>query len=55
MVLVTTNLPVLGMDAGHPYARLCKALPDHVTDRAHIIETDSDSNRFRRTNTSSVA
>src|SRR5215210_7885021 len=30
-------------------ARLCKALLDRVTDRAHIIETGSDSYRFKRT------
>src|SRR5262249_14938921 len=30
-------------------ARLCKALLDRITDRAHIIGTGSDSYRFRRT------
>ena len=30
-------------------ARLCKALLDRITDRAHIIETGTDSYRFRRT------
>ena len=30
-------------------ARLCKALLDRITDRAHIIETGDDSYRFRRT------
>ena len=30
-------------------ARLCKALLDRVTDRAHIIETGTESYRFRRT------
>jgi len=29
--------------------RLCKALLDRITDRAHIIETGTDSYRFRRT------
>jgi hypothetical protein len=32
-----------------PNARLCKALLDRITDRAHIIETCADSYRFRRT------
>lgn len=32
-----------------PNARLCKALLDRITDRAHIIETGADSFRFRRT------
>jgi len=30
-------------------ARLCKALLDRITDPAHIIETGSESYRFRRT------
>ncbi len=29
--------------------RLCKALLDRITDRAHIIETGTESYRFRRT------
>ena len=32
-----------------PNARLCKALIDRITDRAHIIETGAESYRFRRT------
>src|ERR1700733_3684173 len=32
-----------------PNARLCKALLDRITDRAHIVETGTDSYRFRRT------
>ena len=32
-----------------PNTRLCKALPDRITDRARIIETGSESYRFRRT------
>jgi hypothetical protein len=32
-----------------PNARLCKAMLDRLTDRAHIIETGTDSFRFRRT------
>jgi IstB-like ATP binding protein len=30
-------------------ARLCKAVLDRLTDQAHIIETGSESYRFRRT------
>ena len=29
--------------------RLCKALLDRVTDQAHILETGTESYRFRRT------
>ena len=29
--------------------RLCKALIDRLTDRAHIVTTGTDSYRFRRT------
>jgi DNA replication protein DnaC len=32
-----------------PNARLCKALLDRITDRAHIIETGTESYRFKRT------
>ena len=32
-----------------PNARLCKALLDRLTDRAHIIETGTELFRFRRT------
>ena len=32
-----------------PNARLCKAMVDRLTDRAHIIETGTESYRFRRT------
>jgi len=32
-----------------PNARLCKAMLDRLTDQAHIIETGSESYRFRRT------
>ena len=37
------------MDKVFTNARLCKALLDRLTDRAHIIETGSESFRFRRT------
>lgn len=48
-VLLTTNLPFSEWTQVIPNARLCKALLDRVTDRAHIIETGSESYRFRRT------
>jgi hypothetical protein len=32
-----------------PSPRLCKAVLDRITDRAHIIETGTKSYRFRRT------
>ena len=48
-VLMTTNLPFSEWTQVIPNSRLCKALLDRVTDRAHIIETGSESYRFRRT------
>jgi DNA replication protein DnaC len=47
-VMLTTNLPFSKWPQVIPNSRLCKALVDRVTDRAHIIETGSDSYRFRR-------
>jgi IstB-like ATP binding protein len=46
--IMTTNLPFSEWTQVIPNARLCKALLDRITDRAHIIETGSDSYRFRR-------
>ena len=48
-VIVTSNLPFSEWTQVIPNARLCKALLDRITDRAHIIETGTDSYRFRRT------
>jgi DNA replication protein DnaC len=48
-VIVTTNLPFSEWTQVIPNARLCKALLDRVTDRAQIIETGTESYRFRRT------
>jgi DNA replication protein DnaC len=48
-VIVTTNLPFSEWTQVIPNARLCKALLDRITDRAHIIETGNESYRFRRT------
>lgn len=48
-VIVTTNLPFSEWTTMIPNARLCKAMIDRLTDRAHIIETGTESYRFRRT------
>jgi DNA replication protein DnaC len=48
-VMITTNLPFSEWTKVFTNARLCKALLDRLTDRAHIIETGSESYRFRRT------
>jgi len=48
-VILTTNLPFSEWTQVFPNPRLCKALLDRVTDRAHIIETGTESYRFRRT------
>ncbi|MFO1349914.1 MAG: IS21-like element helper ATPase IstB [Gammaproteobacteria bacterium] len=47
--IVTTNLPFSEWTQVFPNARLCKALLDRLTDRAHIIETGTESYRFKRT------
>ena len=48
-LIVTTNLPFSEWTMVFPNPRLCKALLDRVTDRAHIVETGIESFRFRRT------
>ena len=48
-LIVTTNLPFSEWTSVFPNPRLCKALLDRITDRAHIIDTGSESFRFRRT------
>jgi DNA replication protein DnaC len=48
-VIITTNLPFSEWTTMIPNARLCKAMLDRLTDRAHIIETGTESYRFRRT------
>jgi DNA replication protein DnaC len=48
-VILTTNLPFSEWTQVIPNARLCKALLDRITARAHILETGSESYRFRRT------
>ena len=49
MADLTTNLPFSEWTQVFPNVRLCKALLDRITDRAHIIETGAESYRFRRT------
>jgi len=48
-LIVTTNLRFSEWTTVFPNPRLCKALLDRITDRAHIIETGTESFRFRRT------
>ena len=48
-VILTTNLPFSEWTQVLPNARLCKALLDRITDHAQIIETGTESYRFRRT------
>lgn len=48
-LIVTTNLPFSEWGQVFPNPRLCKAVLDRVTDRAHIIEAGNTSYRFRRT------
>ena len=47
--IITTNLPFSEWTQVFPSARLCKALLDRITDRAHVIDTGADSYRFKRT------
>jgi len=49
VVLLTTKEPFSEWTQVIPNARLCKALLDRITDRAHSIETGTESYRFRRT------
>jgi DNA replication protein DnaC len=48
-IVVTTNLPFSEWTTVFPNPRLCKALLDRITDRAHIIETGTESCRLRGT------
>ena len=47
-IMMTTNLPFSEWTQVFTNARLCKALLDRLTDRAHIIETGTESYRFKR-------
>ncbi len=46
--VITTNLPFSEWTQVFTNARLCKALLDRLTDQAHILETGTESYRFRR-------
>ena len=48
-LVITTNLPFSEWTQVFTNVRLCKALLDRVTDQAHILETGTESYRFRRT------
>jgi DNA replication protein DnaC len=46
---VTANLRFSEWTQVTPNARLCKGVIDRITDRANVIETGTESYRFRRT------
>lgn len=46
-LIVTTNLPFSEWTSMIPDTRLCRALVDRLTHRAHIIETGKESMRLR--------
>lgn len=48
-VIITTNLPFSEWTSVFKDSRLCKALIDRITHRAHIIETGENSIRFEQT------
>lgn len=48
-LIITTNLPFSEWTQVFTNARLCRAILDRIIDRAHIIETGTDSFRFKRT------
>ena len=48
-LILTTNLGFSEWGSMFPNARLCKAMLDRLTDQAHIIDTGTESYRFRRT------
>ena len=48
-IIFTTNLPFSEWTTVFRNPRRCKALLDRITDRAHIIETGTESFRFKRT------
>jgi len=45
-LIITTNVPFSEWPQVFPNACLCKAMLDRLTDRAHIIETGTESFRF---------
>lgn len=48
-LIITTNLPFSEWTSIFPDPRLCKALIDRITHRAHIIETGQQSVRLEQT------
>jgi len=48
-VIITSNLPFSEWTQVFTNPRLCKAILDRLTDRAHIFETGTESYRFKRT------
>jgi DNA replication protein DnaC len=48
-IVLTTNLPFGEWTKVFPEARLCKAIVDRLTFNSHIIETGTESWRFRKT------
>ena len=46
-LIVTTNLPFGEWTKVFPDARMAKAVVDRITHRAHIIDTGTESWRFR--------
>jgi DNA replication protein DnaC len=48
-IIITTNLPFSEWTSVFPDARLCRAVVDRVTHRAHIIETGNRSARLAET------
>jgi DNA replication protein DnaC len=48
-ILMTTNLPFGEWTKVFPEARLCKAIVDRLTFNAHIVETGTESWRFKKT------
>jgi DNA replication protein DnaC len=48
-ILLTTNLPFGEWAKVFPEARLCKAIVDRLTFNSHIIETGTESWRFKKT------
>ncbi|MGH2792025.1 MAG: IS21-like element helper ATPase IstB [Actinomycetota bacterium] len=47
--VITTNLPFGEWTSVFPEPRLCKAIVDRLTFNAHIVETGTESWRFRKT------
>jgi DNA replication protein DnaC len=48
-IIVTTNLPFSEWTTMFPDPRLCKAIVDRLTYRAHIIDTGNESDRLSQT------